>query len=84
MHEPVSAVRCLGISPISETHGFNAKRRSLTALPREQKVATFGPTFLYLESYPLTTESRARRKRGVRYHHRHTRSVKCVLLGPSA
>ena len=28
LHETVSAVRCLGISPISETHGFRATRRS--------------------------------------------------------
>ena len=33
LHETVSAVRCLGISPISETHGFRATRRSLAALP---------------------------------------------------
>ena len=33
LHETVSAVRWLGISPISETHGFRATRRSLAALP---------------------------------------------------
>ena len=49
-HETVSAVRCLGIAR-SETHGFRATRRSLTALPLKEESST---NVSRLESFPLT------------------------------
>ena len=41
LHETVSAVRWLGISPMSETHGFRATRRSLAALPLKVESSFF-------------------------------------------
>ena len=51
LHETVSAVRWLGISRISETHGFRATRRSLAALPLSVESSHFRANVSLLVSY---------------------------------
>jgi len=51
LQETVSAVRCLGIAH-SETHGFRATRRSLSALPLKVESSHFRGNISLLESYP--------------------------------
>jgi len=52
LHETVSAVRWLGISPIQrETHGFRATRRSLAALNLKVESRYFRANASLLVSY---------------------------------
>ena len=47
----MSTARCLGISPIRETHGFRATRRSLAALPLKVESSYFRANVSILVSY---------------------------------